>query len=406
MPEQSTELAGGPRGSRHRGTNQTGVRLYNERLALSLIRRHGSLAKVDIAKLTGLSAQTVSVIVKQLEADGLLRKEKKQRGKVGQPSVPFSLRDDGAFAIGLKIGRRSADLVLLGLTGTIHASRRQTYAFPRCESIVDFVRDNLDPLLEQLSPARRQRVAGLGVAMPYEIWNWRDELGAPAADLDRWRAFDIKAELEAVVPWTVHVCNDATAACAAELVFGEAGRFSDFVYFYVGAFIGGGIVLGGQLLVGRTGNAGALGSMLVTENGRPQQLLRRASIYLLEDKFMGAGLDASAIWQAPEDWPDMPGLVDPWIETASQALAEATVSACAVIDFEAAIIDGAFPQEVRGKLVAATKRRFERLDRQGLSAVEFAEGGMGPSARAVGGASLPLLANFTQDREVLFKEGA
>ena len=54
-----------------RGTNQSGVRLYNERLVLSLVRRHGSLAKAEIARLTGLSAQTISVIMRQLEADGL-----------------------------------------------------------------------------------------------------------------------------------------------------------------------------------------------------------------------------------------------------------------------------------------------------------------------------------------------
>ena len=55
-----------------RGTNQSGMRLYNERLVLSLIRRHGSLPKAEIARLTGLSAQTVSVIIRQLESDGLL----------------------------------------------------------------------------------------------------------------------------------------------------------------------------------------------------------------------------------------------------------------------------------------------------------------------------------------------
>src|SRR3990172_4575674 len=74
-----------------RGSSQSGVRLYNERLALSLIRRHGELPKAEIAKLTGLSAQTVSVIVRQLEADGLLTRNKPLRGKVGQPLLPFSL---------------------------------------------------------------------------------------------------------------------------------------------------------------------------------------------------------------------------------------------------------------------------------------------------------------------------
>ena len=57
------------------------MRLYNERLALSLIRRHGRLPKAEIARLTGLSAQTISIIIKQLEADGLLLKEKPKRAR-------------------------------------------------------------------------------------------------------------------------------------------------------------------------------------------------------------------------------------------------------------------------------------------------------------------------------------
>jgi DNA-binding MarR family transcriptional regulator len=52
-----------------RGTNQSGVKLYNKSLILSLIRKHGSLSKTEIAQRTGLSTQTSSVIMKQLEDD-------------------------------------------------------------------------------------------------------------------------------------------------------------------------------------------------------------------------------------------------------------------------------------------------------------------------------------------------
>ena len=48
------------------------VRAYNERLVMSLVRRHGSLSKADIARRSGLSAQTVTVIMRALEAEGLL----------------------------------------------------------------------------------------------------------------------------------------------------------------------------------------------------------------------------------------------------------------------------------------------------------------------------------------------
>ncbi len=56
----------------HRGSNQSGLRAYNERLVLTLVRRHKALTKTTIARMTGLSLQTVSVIMRQLEADGLI----------------------------------------------------------------------------------------------------------------------------------------------------------------------------------------------------------------------------------------------------------------------------------------------------------------------------------------------
>ena len=77
-------------GRAQRGTNQAGMRAYNERLVLTLVRRHKALAKSEIARMTGLSAQTVSVIMRQLEADELLIRGEPQRGRVGQPSVPLS----------------------------------------------------------------------------------------------------------------------------------------------------------------------------------------------------------------------------------------------------------------------------------------------------------------------------
>ena len=67
------------------------MRDYNERLVLSLVRQHSALAKTDIARMTGLSAQTVSVIMRALEQDGLLLRGEPLRGKIGQPSIPMSL---------------------------------------------------------------------------------------------------------------------------------------------------------------------------------------------------------------------------------------------------------------------------------------------------------------------------
>ena len=393
-----------------RGTTQTGVRLYNERLILSLIRRHRSLAKVEIARLTGLSTQTTTVIINRLEADGLLLAGEPQRGRIGQPSVPYSLNPDGAFGLGLMIGRRSSDLVLMDFTAGIRARRRTIYSFPAPDEILAFAEREMSGLLGELPESLRGRVSGIGVAMPFELWNWEADLQTPPGVLSKWRDFDVAAELSRRFgPWPVRVCNDASSACAAELTFGAGAAYRDFAYFYIGAFIGGGIVLNGSLFPGRSGNAGALGSMPIMrrdENGETslQQLIRTASIYQLERRLIAAGRRGTDIWLSPNDWSSFEEPLEAWVAEAAEALAQAIAALLAVIDFEAVIIDGAFPVDVRRRLVERTNEHWARMDRRGLTDAVVVEGSIGRDARAIGGAALPLLAAFARDHDVLFKD--
>ncbi|MCB1380786.1 MAG: ROK family transcriptional regulator [Alphaproteobacteria bacterium] len=386
------------------GTTQSGVRLYNERLVLSLIRRHGSLPKAEIAKLTRLSAQTVSVIVRQLEADGLLARETPMRGKVGQPLVPFRLDPDGAFAIGVKVGRRSSDLMLLDLAGKVRHVVRQAYRFPAPKEIIDNVESGVATLVAHLSESQRQRISGLGIAAPFELWSWEEEVGAPHAVLEAWRDFDLAGEIGHLFDWPVYFCNDATAACAAELLFGKGREHRDYAYFYVGYFIGGGVVLNGSLLHGRSGNAGALGSFPVpAPSGGAQQLIRCASLYVLERELKLAGFDPSLLWRGDMDWNNVRPVLDHWIEAAAAGLAHASAGVAAVIEPAAIVIDGAIPADVRGRLIAAVERALAGLNTQGISPFVVAEGTIGIDARALGAASLPLFANYIIDRDVLFK---
>jgi predicted NBD/HSP70 family sugar kinase len=389
------------------GADQAGVRLYNERLLLSLVRRFGPLSKIEVARLTGLSVQSTSAIMNRLQADGLLKREAPLRGRVGQPTVPMSLDPDGAYALGLKIGRRSCDLVLIDFRGGVRRRSHRTFAYPTPPMILDFVGSSLPPLVDGLNDAQRRRIAGLGVGLPFQLGTWESEIGAPSGAMGAWGDFDAEREIAALCPYPVTLCNDATAACAAEFFFGRGWRFRDFLYFFLGAFIGGGLVLDGALRLGRTGNAGALGSMPVaakSENGLVSQLIACASIYQLERRLERAGIDASSMWATPDSWAEFGPHLDGWIEEAAAALAYASVAAISVIDFEAIVIDGAMPANVRDRLRLRTAQIFEGLDRRGLSEVAIVSGTVGADARAIGAAALPLIKNFARDREVLLKD--
>lgn len=380
-----------PRG----GVNQSGVRDHNERLVLSLIQRHGGLPSAEIARRSNLSAQTVSIIIRALEKDGLLLRGEPIRGKVGKPSVPMILNPDGILSFGLNIGRRSADLVLIDAVGVLRAQLKMTYPYPTPAKIMAFLEDGFKQISAGLPKHLAPNVAGIGVAAPFELWNWLEAVGAPSEEMQKWRNFDLGAEVSQRTDLPVITQNDATAACTAEHVFGRGREFTDYAYIFIGSFIGGGVVLNHMVYTGRTGNAGAFGPLPVADGKHGStQLLHHASIYLLERKLVEAGIDPRRIWDPEYDWSGMDAILDEWIDHTARHLAIAAVAACSVIDFERVLIDANCPSVVRHRITFETQKYVHSLDTRGIAAPEIIEASIGRNARAIGATTLPLISRF------------
>jgi predicted NBD/HSP70 family sugar kinase len=390
-----------------RGGDQLGLRAYNKRMILNLIRQSGALPKAEIARLTGLSAQAVSVIVNALLKEKLVRKEKKVRGKVGQPHTPIALNADGVLSVGVKIGRRSLELMLINFHGEAIEYRQFAYPAPRQREVAALLRKQLSELLDAVAPTLRDRIIGIGVAMPGQISAWTDIMGLGPAELMDWNQVDIVDFLGKLTGLPVEVYNDATAACAAEMILGGALTFSSALYIYVGTVIGGGVVINGQLFEGSQRNAGAIGSMPVAlRDGSQQQLIRQGSLFRLENAIRDAGVsDAGMIADLVRD-PRAAKAFDAWRRSAASPIAQAIAAALSVIDFEGVVIDAmlhpaqveAFVQDVRAAL--------QKIDLTGTSPVVVRHGSIGPKARVSGAAILPLIRQFSPDQELLVKKVA
>ncbi|MEM6760677.1 MAG: ROK family transcriptional regulator [Pseudomonadota bacterium] len=380
------------------GINQSGVRAFNERLLLSILQRSDGLSSGELARRTGLSPQTTSVILRKMAQDGLLLRGAPVKGKVGKPSQPFTLNPDGAFAAGLKLGRRSADLVVLDLAGRVRRQLRQTYDAPRPGPVMQFLHDGFRDLTGDMAPDMRARLGGLGIAAPFELWNWTEVLGADADDMAAWKETDMVAEVSDFTGLPVQMVNDATAACRAEHIFGIGRAFRDYVYFFVGALIGGGVVLDHAVFEGNQKNAGAFGSLMVPDrSGMARPLIDLASIRSLEMRLEAAGAAPRQIWEC-SDWDHLEAHVAPWIEETADALAAASVAASAVIDFEAVVIDGAMPAAIRTRIVDRVAALLPGKDMRGLNRPAIAAGQIGAGARGIGAAVGPIITQFLLDR--------
>lgn len=376
------------------GANQAGIRDHNERLVLSLIHRHAGLPSAEIARRSNLSAQTVSIIIRALEKDGLLLRGDPIRGKVGKPSIPMTLNPDGILSFGLNIGRRSADLVLIDVAGKLRAQRKVHYAYPGPDALMAFLAEGHAELTGAMTSRQLNRIAGIGVAAPFELWNWLDTVNAPREEMQIWRHFDVGRRVAEISGLPVTVQNDTTAACTAEHIFGRGREFSNYAYFFIGSFIGGGVVLNDTVYAGRTGNAGAFGSIPVSGDSGAQQLIQHASLFLLERALERAGKDPEKLWDPDCDWSDFGQPLDGWIDHTARHLAIAAIAVASVIDFERILIDANCPPVVRRRIMDRTRDEIGKIDTQGIDTPVLTEAAVGRNARAIGAATLPIIERY------------
>jgi predicted NBD/HSP70 family sugar kinase len=396
---------------RPRGSNQLGMGQFNERVVLQSIRLHGALPKAEIARLTNLTAQTVQLIIARLESEGLVVKQAPLRGKVGQPSVPMALNPDGAFSIGIKIGRRSLDVLLVDFAAQVRERLTLDYEFPDPDTLFDEIRVRLQALRKTLGPKRAHLLHGVGIAAPLSLGGWQSLLGIASAQAGKWAAIDIRAQVATMTDLPVEFVKDTAAACVAELVSGRGRSLRSFLYIFVDTFIGGGLVIDSHLRSGLHGNAGAVGSMPVAGNHRsggqgggvPRQLLSVASLVNLEALYAQAGLDVHAATDARAVAAPWRRHTRAWLKQASPAIALAINSATCLLDLDGVIIDGSFSRELLAELLDAVALSLDGTSWEGVARPDVLAGTIGSDARALGGALLPLYANFAPDRDLFLK---
>lgn len=411
MPDAEASAAVGSRPPdllRPRGSNQVGMRQFNERVVLQALRVHTSLPKAELARLTGLSAQTIGLITARLEEDGLIVKQGRVRGHIGQPSVPLALNPDGAFAIGIKVGRRGTEWLLIDFAAQVRERHAISYEFPDADALLPAIAQHIQRLHDGLGPLAARNV-GVGLAAPFQLGGWHRTLGLSKAQSDVWNQMDLLAEVKARAEVPVRFARDTVAACVAELVGGRGHDLKSFLYIFVDTFVGGGLVINSHLHTGMHGNAGALASlpMQSVRAGQgaalPTQVMAEASLWELEQRLQGEGLDPTAAYDDRALQPPFAAASQTWLGSASLALAHAIVSSTAVLDLADVVMDGSMSRALLQALLEQTRAALARCNWEGLWPPQLHGGRVGAQACALGGAMLPLHANFAPDHDVFLK---
>ncbi|TIO10310.1 ROK family transcriptional regulator [Mesorhizobium sp.] len=248
-----------------RGTNQEFGRPYNRRIVLESIRLHGPTARGDIARRVGLTVQTVSTIVRELEEHGyVLSTREEPRGR-GLPPATLRINPEGGYAVGIHVTPLGINAALINLSGDVIEStyREALNATP------DHAFKLIGAMVLELTGLRPGgRVLGIGMALPGPFGVESMSFIGPTT-MAGWKDVALRERLEASTGLPAFFETDMAAAAMGERLYGLGAGYSEYYYLYFGVGLGGVMVHDGSALRGAWGNAGEIGHIPVVQDGEP-----------------------------------------------------------------------------------------------------------------------------------------
>jgi predicted NBD/HSP70 family sugar kinase len=391
--------------SSHRGSNQRGLKQYNENTIISLLRQKGPLTKAEIARITHLSPQTVSLIFKRFIKNNTVLQEDYIYGKMGQPSAPFSLNPEASFSIGVSIGRHQLDISLIDFKCNILKQYSIRYDFPDVQIVLKKITQSLKKIFGNLSPDQQQRLAGIGISQPDKINKWAEVFGIDINLLNQWDDVNIVNEVKILAPqYEVIRMNDVYAACLAELFLGNANKHPNFQYIYLGSFIGGAIVLNGQLFKPSLLNSSTIGTIPIHTASGYRQLNGLASLISLEQNLRKKGFDPKLLIMEKELPPEVRLMFDAWLEYALKAIKWSIVSFNSVISTNLVIIDAHLSKNLIAEINIKLINLFDDFYWEATEPITIESGTIGKHARALGSAIIPFNNLYGLSQSTLLKK--
>ncbi|MGH3715715.1 MAG: ROK family transcriptional regulator, partial [Micromonosporaceae bacterium] len=245
--------------------SQSALREANQRRVLRAVRSAGSLTQAQIARATGLSAATVSNIVRQLRDSGAVAVAPTSSG--GRRAQAVSLARDTGLAVGVHVTGTHLRAAICDMAYEVLAEEQIPYqvgqsaerGLRRAEWLVS-------TLLRQ-ARVDRTKIKGVGVALPGPIDADSGHL-ATGTVLAAWEGVDVAEDLAERVGLPVEVVSDAHAAALGELIWGAGRDSTELAYLKLSAGVAAALVINGEVYRGFGGLAGEFGHITVNDQGR------------------------------------------------------------------------------------------------------------------------------------------
>jgi len=319
-----------------------------ERDIIKVVFWEQCVTQSHIVSATRIPQQTVSRLLKSLTQHGvIMQTDTLIPNKKGKPGFGIALNPEYGFTFGLAILLDAISVAVMDFTGKVIYTHMQLMSDMSINNVLKSAQKLVDDISAEHNIAS-EKVLGMGVGISGFFSSMDGKMNTHHM-LEEWSQVDIIDIVSKHFQLPTWVVNDATGAAAGEGVAGIGRQYKNFVYMFVSAAFGGGIVNNGDVLRGTYGNAGELGDML------PPKLYAHPNLELLKRILKKNGVAVDSIYDLHDNFdPEWPG-VEEWLFKVQDSFDLVATCCSALLDAEAIIIGGHIPKELAEKVIARTE---------------------------------------------------
>jgi N-acetylglucosamine repressor len=254
-----------PKRGMRRGNREL-IKEINRNLVLNLINSQGPISRTELARLSGLSAATITGITADFIDIDLIFEKEEGDSSGGRRPILLAVNPRGGFTVGLKLTEEYVIGALTDLQVTVianHSSRLNTRS---PGDAIDTMANVVQRLL-QVGSIEEDKLLGVGIGMAGIVHATQGVLHH--SPIFGWRDVPIKELLQDRLGVPVYIDNDVNTLTLTEKWFGAGQGVDHFLTVTIGRGVGLGIVLNGQVYRGSYGGAGEFGHTVIDPDGPP-----------------------------------------------------------------------------------------------------------------------------------------
>lgn len=378
--------------------NRDLIRSINRSILLNVIKSEGEVSRVSLARMTGLSAATVTTITGQLIQEGLIFEKDTAGSTVGRPPIMLALNPQGGFVIGIKLMESSVVGALTDLNATILAKNSLLLENTQVDTSIETIVSLVNTLI-QSAGIKKKQLMGVGVGLAGVV---DYSLGIVRQNpIFGWKNVHLRDLLEKRLHVPVYIDNDVNTLTLSEKWLEPGLAEENFIVVTLGRGVGMGIVINGEVYRGKGGGAGEFGHIMVDPHGIRCECGR---IGCLETLVSDRALVNEARQKVDVRIADMDGLLG-WVKMGNQKAIDTLVKAGKILGSQIANLADLFDPKLiiisgegirwGDKFFSAMQEAFETGVMPGIAEdTEIRVNSWGDDIWALGAASLVIAGIF------------